>query len=75
MSNQQLPPLLLDGPALAHHLHLHPQTLRKWAADGLIERRGKDAQGRVLYDYDEVSGFAATRRGACLRTQSEEHGA
>jgi hypothetical protein len=53
---------LLDGPALARSLGRPEQTLRAWAAAGLITRRGKDAQGRTLYDVDEVIGVSSARQ-------------
>lgn len=56
-----LPELLLDGPAIANELGLHPVTIRNWASAGRITRRGRDRRGRTLYDFDEVHAFATRR--------------
>jgi hypothetical protein len=53
---------LLDGPALARSLGRPEQTLRAWAAAGLITRCGRDAQGRTLFDVDEVIGVSSARQ-------------
>lgn len=50
--------LILDGPAIAHALGLHPGTIRNWASAGLLQRRGMDTHGRTLYDVDEVQALA-----------------
>ena len=44
---------LLDGPAIAAALKVHPVTVRRWAAKGLITRRGT-LHRRALYDLDEA---------------------
>jgi len=54
-----LAPVVVDAYAIARDLGLHPVTIRKWAAAGHIERRGRDARGRTLYDLDEVQAWAA----------------
>ncbi|MGX7679088.1 hypothetical protein ACSMXN_09320 [Jatrophihabitans sp. DSM 45814] len=53
--------LLLDGPAIAVALGRHPDQIRRWASDGLITRRGRDRNGRTLYDYDEVEAVALSK--------------
>lgn len=61
--------MLLDGPAIAADLtkeldrEIKASTVRQWASRRLIERRGRDAQGRTLYDYDEVLAIATRRTG------------
>lgn len=50
--------LILDGPAIARALGLHPGTIRNWASAGVLPRRGVDARGRTLYDLDEVQALA-----------------
>lgn len=54
--------MLLDGPAIALDLGIDPALIRQWASRGLLDRRGVDRVGRVLYDYDDVLDLA-TRRG------------
>jgi DNA-binding transcriptional MerR regulator len=62
--------MVVDGPAIAADLGLHPVTIRNWASAGHIKRRGRDGQGRTLYDYDEVEAYA-TRR---VRAGAEDAG-
>ena len=50
---------LLDGPAIAVALKVHPVTVRRWAQRGLITRRGT-LHRRALYDLEEA--IAARRR-------------
>lgn len=52
---------LLDGPALAEALHLHPGTIRNWAHQGLLQRRGTDDKRRALYSLEEADQLTTTR--------------
>lgn len=73
-SSETLPPLLVDGPAIARELRVDPSTIRAWASAGLITRRGKDNRGRTLYDYDEVVGVSrAGARGVKALRQLRSH--
>ena len=45
---------LLDGPALAEALHIHPGTIRNWATQGRLTRHGHDTKGRTLYSIQEA---------------------
>lgn len=54
--------LLLHGGLIAVAVKVHPVTVRKWAAAGLLTRHGRDSAGRTLYDFDEAVEVA-TRRG------------
>lgn len=59
--------VLVDATALASdrelaELGVNAARIRKWASRGVLERRGRDAAGRVLYDYDEVLELATRRR-------------
>jgi hypothetical protein len=53
---------LLDGPALAEALHVHPGTIRNWAHAGLLQRRDTDENGRAVYDLEDAVELAKTRR-------------
>ena len=49
-------------------------SLRDWTRRGLLDRRGKDARGRVLYDLDDVERVAAaitTRRRPGVRRAAQ----
>jgi len=50
--------------AVATHIGLHPKTIHRWAAAGLI-RRYKVNDRVVLFDEAEVQQFI---RGACVHT-------
>lgn len=45
---------LADSQAIAALLNVQPATIRSWAHRGRIKRRGKDQQGRTLYDIAEA---------------------
>lgn len=55
------PRVLLDGPAIAAALGLHPGTVRNWASQGRLARRGR-AGRRVLYDLDEAIALATRQQ-------------
>lgn len=66
VTNADLAPIVLDGPAIARALGVHPGSIRRWASAGEITRRGTDARGRALYDLDEVQARATRGRRAGL---------
>lgn len=52
---------LLDGPVLAAFLKIPYPTIRWWASEGLIERKGTGPRGVALYDVGEVARLAVQR--------------
>lgn len=62
---------LLDGPALAHALHIHPGTIRNWAHNGRLTRHGTDPKGRTLYSIQqalECGSITPRRSGRTMPT-------
>jgi hypothetical protein len=61
---------LADTQAVALAVRRAPSTIRSWAHNNLITRRGVDAKGRALYDLDEAAALAAgldaAGNAACL---------
>lgn len=49
---------LVDAQALALLLDVKAATIRQWARRGKLQRRGKDKQGRTLYDIAEARQLA-----------------
>lgn len=52
---------LLDGPTLAAFLGVPASTVRWWASEGLLQRRGTGPRNRTLYDVREAARLAARR--------------
>lgn len=54
------------GALTASQMHaqwgIRPSTLRTWAERGQVKRRGKDANGRLLYDVAQARACEETRR-------------
>ena len=53
-------PILADTQAVALAVRRAPPTIRAWAHNGLITRKGTDSRGRALYDLDEAIELAAS---------------
>lgn len=51
-------PILADTQAVALATGRAPSTIRSWAHNNLITRKGVDAKGRALYDLDEAADLA-----------------
>lgn len=66
--------MIIDGPAIARDLGMHPGTIRNWACHGRIERHGYDQRGRALYDYDDVA-MLAIAAGIYEKEESDENAA
>jgi DNA-binding transcriptional MerR regulator len=56
-------PVLVDTVAAGLAVHVAPATVRGWKHRGLIEGKGKDARGRVLYSLADVYAAAEKVRG------------
>ena len=52
-------PILADTQAVALAVRRAPSTIRCWAHNNLITRKGVDGKGRALYDLDEAADLAA----------------
>jgi len=49
---------LADAQAIAVATGRPYATIRRWAHNGWLERRGTDARGRVLFDVEEAQDLA-----------------
>lgn len=46
--------VLVDSVSAAVAVDRPAGTIRRWASQGLLERKGADARGRALYDLADV---------------------
>lgn len=53
---------LVDAEAASLLLSVRPATLRQWKRRGLVITHGTDAQGRQLYDINELQQLSDLRR-------------
>lgn len=53
--------VLVDSVSAAVAVDRPKSTIRRWAHEGLFERRGSDARGRALYDLADVWAVALKR--------------
>ena len=54
---------LVDTLAAAAAVQRKPATVRGWAHEGRLQRKGTDDKGRALYDLGDVYRAAQGKRG------------